>query len=315
MSLILQKISRRQVLIGALGAGAAGASVPARAAKDALSFVVIGDWGRRGAEHQAEVARQMGETAAAIGSRFVISAGDNFYENGVQSLDDSHWRQSFEDIYAAPSLQTPWHVILGNHDYRGNVAPQLAYGTRSPRWKMPARYFSRTETLADGSAADFFFLDTSPFIRAYRGTAVRIDGQDTAAQLAWLDRALGESRTPWKIVIGHHPLYTALGGAHHDQPDLIAPLAPLLLRHRVPVYINGHDHSMQYVEIDGIAYVTTGAGSETYDTGPASRPGFANGAHGFLRAALRPDTLDIAFVTERGEEPFRRTIPRQGKAG
>lgn len=315
MSLILQKISRRQVLIGALGAGAAGASVPARAAKDALSFVVIGDWGRRGAEHQAEVARQMGETAAAIGSRFVISAGDNFYENGVQSLDDSHWRQSFEDIYAAPSLQTPWHVILGNHDYRGNVAPQLAYGTRSPRWKMPARYFSRTETLADGSAADFFFLDTSPFIRAYRGTAVRIDGQDTAAQLAWLDRALGESRAPWKIVIGHHPLYTALGGAHHDQPDLIAPLAPLLLRHRVPVYINGHDHSMQYVEIDGIAYVTTGAGSETYDTGPASRPGFASGAHGFLRAALRPDTLDIAFVTERGEEPFRRTIPRQGKAG
>jgi acid phosphatase len=309
MPSVLSQISRRQLLASALPASIV-LTVPARAAAQALPFVVIGDWGRRGADHQAEVARRMGETASAIGSRFVISVGDNFYEDGVQSLEDAHWRQSFEEIYTAPALQTPWHVILGNHDYRGEIAPQLAYHTKSPRWLMPARYFSRRETLADGSAADFFFLDTSPFIRAYRGTAVRIDGQDTAAQLAWLDRALGRSEARWKIVIGHHPLYTALGGAHHDQPDLIAPLAPLLRRHRVPVYINGHDHSMQYVEMDGIAYVTTGAGSETYATGPANRPGFVSGAHGFLRAALRPETLEIAFVTESGVIPFSRVITR-----
>ena len=309
MNLTSKPLSRRQVLLGALPAGLA-LTVPARAAPPALPFVVIGDWGRRGADHQAEVGRQMGETAASIASRFVISVGDNFYENGVQSLDDTHWRQSFEAIYTAPALQTPWYVILGNHDYRGEIAPQLAYHSKSPRWRMPARYFSRTETLADGSAADLFFIDTSPFIRAYRGSAVRIDDQDPAAQLAWLDQALGASTAPWKIVIGHHPLYTALGGAHHDQPDLIAPLAPLLRRHHVPVYINGHDHSMQYVEMDGIAYVTTGAGSETYETGPANRPGFAAGAHGFLRAALRPEVLEIAFVTETGAIPFSRVIPR-----
>jgi acid phosphatase len=92
---------------------------------------------------------------------------------------------------------------------------------------------------------------------------------------------------------------------------LIAPLAPLLRRHHVPVYINGHDHSMQYVEMDGTAYITTGAGSETYETGPANRPGFAAGAHGFLRAALRPEALEIAFVTESGAIPFTSTIPRQ----
>ena len=309
MNLTSKPLSRRQVLLGALPAGLA-LTVPARAAAPALPFVVIGDWGRRGADHQAEVGRQMGETAASIASRFVISVGDNFYENGVQSLDDTHWRQSFEAIYTAPALQTPWYVILGNHDYRGEIAPQLAYHSKSPRWRMPARYFSRTETLADGSAADLFFIDTIPFIRAYRGSAVRIDDQDPAAQLAWLDQALGASTAPWKIVIGHHPLYTALGGAHHDQPDLIAPLAPLLRRHHVPVYINGHDHSMQCVEMDGIAYVTTGAGSETYETGPANRPGFAAGAHGFLRAALRPEVLEIAFVTETGAIPFSRVIPR-----
>ena len=143
MNLTSKPLSRRQVLLGALPAGLA-LTVPARAAAPALPFVVIGDWGRRGADHQAEVGRQMGETAASIASRFVISVGDNFYENGVQSLDDTHWRQSFEAIYTAPALQTPWYVILGNHDYRGEIAPQLAYHSKSPRWRMPARYFSRT---------------------------------------------------------------------------------------------------------------------------------------------------------------------------
>jgi len=287
-------------------------AVPARAAAPGLPFLLLGDWGRRGEDHQSEVARAMASTASAIGSRFVISVGDNFYEDGVRGLRDRHWRESFEDVYAAPALQTPWHVILGNHDYRGNVEAQLAYSEESRRWNMPARYFTRSERLGDGSEAEFFFLDTSPFIRAYRGSRTRIDDQDPAAQLAWLDAALGRSRAGWKIVIGHHPLYTALGGPGHDKPDLIEPIEPVLQRHRVPIYINGHDHSMQYVEMNGIAYVTSGAGSATYETGPARRWGFASGAHGFLAATLEPKTLALAFIAEDGKTLFSRSVPRSG---
>lgn len=285
---------------------------PALAAETALPFLLVGDWGRRGEDHQADVARAMGVTASAIGSRFVISVGDNFYENGVRGLHDSHWQESFEDVYAAPALQMPWHVALGNHDYRGNVEAQIAYSEQSRRWNMPARYFTQSEKLDDGSTAAFFFLDTSPFIRSYRGSRTHIDDQDPAAQLAWLDAALGHSRAAWKIVIGHHPLYTALGGPGHDKPDLIGPIEPILQRHRVPVYINGHDHSMQYVEMNGIAYVTTGAGSATYEPGPAQRWGFTSGAHGFLRAALRPATLDLAFISDDGKTLFSRHVPRTG---
>ncbi len=308
------KLSRRQfVSTTAVTAGAALASEapPAVAAAAALPFIAVGDWGRRGHYHQRAVAAQMGQTAAAMGSRFTISIGDNFYENGVESVDDPQWQSSFEEVYTAPSLFTPWKVILGNHDYRGNVQAQLDYSHKSPRWKLPARYYTDTQTLPDGTKADFFYVDTSPFIKKYYGSRVDVVGQDTDAQLAWLDRALSDSTAHWKIVVGHHPIYTALSdddGYDHDQPDLIARLNPLLLKHNIRIYICGHDHCLQSVKVDGVTYVVTGAGSETYKPNPPIRGGFANGSHGFMTVQLSAEKLDYALVDMYGNSLFAETV-------
>ena len=159
-------ISRRAVLAGAVALPLA----PALAKTPTLDFVVIGDWGREGSNKQTDVAAAMGRSAEQIGSKFVVSVGDNFYEDGVKNLDDVQWKTSFEDIYAAKSLQTRWDVILGNHDYRGNVQAQLDYGSRSKRWNMPARYWQQNEKLPDGTEIAFFYVDTSPFLRHYWGT-------------------------------------------------------------------------------------------------------------------------------------------------
>jgi acid phosphatase len=302
------RLTRRALIAGTAGL----AALPATAAPRPLSFVVVGDWGREGASQQRAVGVQMGGTAADIASRFVISVGDNFYENGVTGLDDPQWRESFEDIYPAASLQTPWHVILGNHDYRGDVAAQIAYSARSPRWRMPARHFRRTETLPDGTQADFFYIDTSPFISAYRGSKVRIDGQDTEAQLAWLDAALGASTAPWKIVVGHHPVFTVTG-RHRDTPELIARLKPLLDRHGVPVYLNGHDHNLQHIAVDGVHYITSGAGSKTSkvpDAVPAGQ--FATDRHGFMTVALSRDAFTFGFVDDGGAKLYGASVPRNG---
>ena len=75
----------------------------------ALHFIVMGDWGRNGADHQREVADQMGKTATAINSQFVIATGDNFYPSGVISEWDPLWRYSFEDIYTDFHLQWDWY--------------------------------------------------------------------------------------------------------------------------------------------------------------------------------------------------------------
>ena len=303
-------ISRRRFLESTAEIGAVSllAATPAIAAAQKLGFFVIGDWGRHGAHHQTAVGRAMAAAAAVSDPRFIISAGDNFYESGVTGIHDPQWQSSFEDVYTEATLHRPWHVILGNHDYRGNVEAQIDYSRLSKRWHLPERYYTRVETLPGGGGAEIFFLDTSPFIRKYLGTSTRIEGQNPHAQRAWLDAALGRSTARWKIVIGHHPVYTTLGGAGHDQPDLIAAIEPLLRRHRVPLYINGHDHSMQYVEMGGIAYVTTGAGSETYSPGPASRAGFVSGAHGFLGCAVTHEAIGLDFVDSAGRSLFRKTI-------
>src|SRR5436190_9727127 len=58
----------------------------------ALNFIVMGDWGRNGADHQKEVAVQMGKTATEIISEFTISTGDNFYPSGVISEFDPSFK-------------------------------------------------------------------------------------------------------------------------------------------------------------------------------------------------------------------------------
>jgi tartrate-resistant acid phosphatase type 5 len=309
-------LTRRRFVSSTATLSAGAALAPAAAVAEgqaALPFILVGDWGRKGHDEQRAVAVQMGKTAAAMDSRFTVSIGDNFYENGVASLDDPQWESSFEQIYTAESLQRPWKVILGNHDYRGNVQAQLDYSAKSKRWQMPARYYQETQTLPDGTKADFFYVDTSPFIRQYIGSRVNITGQDTEAQLAWLDKVLGASTAPWKIVIGHHPIYTALDDSDryvHDQPDLIARLNPLLVKHDIPIYVCGHDHCLQAVKMDGIRYVVTGAGSQTYTPNAPIRGGFASGAHGFMTVQLSAARLDYALVDKNGTTLYAETITR-----
>lgn len=296
-----------------LGAGAALTNA-ANAAEPALPFILVGDWGRGGHRHQSAVAQQMALTAAAINSQYIVSVGDNFYENGVDSVSDPQWQTSFEDIYPQPSLQTPWKIILGNHDYRGNVQAQLDYAHQSKRWQIPARYYTETTRLPDGANAAFYYLDTNPFIKRYYGTKVKVEGQDSQAQLDWLDAQLAASTAEWNIVIGHHPIYAAHepdpGYDGPDEPDLIARLNPVLQKHHVPLYVCGHDHVLQAVKMDGISYVCTGGGSQTYDPGPAIRGGFASGAHGFMVARLSGKQLDWSFVDEHGNALYSQSIVR-----
>lgn len=47
-----------------------------------------------------------------------MSTGDNFYEYGVDSVKDSKFKTTWQNVYTHRSLQNPWLVIAGNHDYR-----------------------------------------------------------------------------------------------------------------------------------------------------------------------------------------------------
>jgi hypothetical protein len=106
-------ISRRSVLT-ALAVLAVAPCRYSRAAATDPAFLVLGDWGHGVSADQRKVAVQMAKTAEAIGARFVISTGDNFYPAGAQSMEDAQWVTSFEDVYNASALMLPWYITLGN---------------------------------------------------------------------------------------------------------------------------------------------------------------------------------------------------------
>lgn len=211
----------RRALLRALALTAAAAGSPLSAREPRLSFVALGDWGRRGAARQRAVAGAMATAAEAAGSRFVISAGDNFYESGVQSVTDTQWKTSFEDVYTAPSLQTPWYTVLGNHDHRGSAQAQVDYSRVSPRWRMPSRYYAVSGAQHGAPHLDLFFLDTTALVAGYGPASPPALQRAATAQLDWLDAELGRSRAAWKLVVGHHPVHSG-GSQHGDTPALLA---------------------------------------------------------------------------------------------
>ncbi len=277
----------------------------------ALNFAIIGDWGRQGRPDQRQVAQQMAIASKKAAVSFVISVGDNFYERGVTSLTDDHWQKSFETVYDAPSLQVPWYVVLGNHDYAGKTEPQLDYGKTHPRWIIPARYYTQIYPVDAATKLECFYIDTCPFVAEYQNNPEFSDipAQNPQRQLEWLDRALAASKADWKLVFGHHPVYSS-GLAHGNQPEIIEHILPLLQKYKVQAYIAGHDHDLEHLKVGDLNLIVSGAGSEHRPVKePATSP-FSRSVSGFTLASLRRDEMQVRFIDNLGNLLYTAKVER-----
>lgn len=311
-------ITNRRTLLGGLTLApvAAGLIGPERAAAKtttpSVTFCMIGDWGR-GTPAQHDVAAAMGRAAARSGVSSVLAVGDNFYDAGVTSIDDPLWLSMYEHVYTHPALQVPWHAMLGNHDYTSNPQAQVDYSRRSPRWRMPARYYRVEDANMVAAGVDIFVVDTVPFVKSYSRDpnsprARNIVGQDTDAQIAWLDGALSASRARWKLVAGHHTLHSG-GSAHGDTVELIERLKPLLLRHKVQAYLAGHDHDLQHIRRDGLDMIQCGAGMEARPVKPIEGTIYCLAEPGFGLVTIAGDTATIEFRNRSGAPLYQGSIP------
>jgi tartrate-resistant acid phosphatase type 5 len=281
------------------------------ASPNGLNFLVFGDWGRQGEQDQVEVAGQMAKASKVLNPGFIISVGDNFYEDGVKSVDDAHWRKSFEEVYRDPALQVPWYCILGNHDYHSNCDAQIAYGKINPRWKMPARYYVESQQIDAATRADFFYIDTTPMLHSYRNDKDAVANaatQDVPKQLDWFKGALAASQAQWKIVLGHHPIYS--GGGHGDTPELIKNILPLLHEYKAQAYFNGHDHDLQHLQAGEVNLFDSGAGSQHTPTFYTKRSKFAKSCSGFTAVSLQPHKMDVRMIDNRGVQVYATTVAR-----
>ena len=270
--------------------------ISAARAGDTLHFLVIGDTGS-GAKQQKEVAEAMAKYAAkhlkSNAVDFVMMVGDNFYNDGVKTVDDPQWQDKFENMYDSNRLAMPFLVVLGNHDWRNSLPDvEIDYNRTHPgtRWHMDGHYYKREFWLSgadtNGPAlADFFFIDTEAWEAGRSYVEQYPDKKLGEKQMTWLEEELKKSRAQWKIVAAHHPLYS--NGEHgHDKQviDLRARLAPVFKKWKVDAFITGHDHDLQRIEVPGepTLFVISGAGSKLRpkffsDWKPfhASEPGFA----------------------------------------
>ncbi|MFN8357558.1 MAG: tartrate-resistant acid phosphatase type 5 family protein [Spirosomataceae bacterium] len=273
-----------------------------------LHFLVIGDWGRNGEQFQQQVADQMNKTAIETEPEFVINVGDNFYCCGVASTQDPQWQNSFEKVYHYHSLQIDWYSILGNHDYHGNPQAQIDYSKISRRWRMPARYYTIRQQIDDNTAVRLVFLDTNPFVKKYVTHAEEyadVARQDTQKQLEWLKKVLATSKEQWKIVIGHHPVYSV--GDHGNTKELVERLKPILEKYKVHAYFCGHDHDLQHLKPIGseVDYFVSGAGSEVTPVKPNEFTKFATATAGFASVSLSKDSLRLQFIDGQGHIIYR----------
>lgn len=286
--------------------------------KNALNFTVLGDWGHNGEDNQKQVARAMGVVSRKFKPEFFVSTGDNFYPNGVQSTRDHNWLASYENIYTAHSLQSDWYIVLGNHDYRGEPQAEIDYSQVDRKWRMPARYYSKIVFIDDDTTKGILlvFIDTTPFLsESYIGDKHHVKGQDTAAQRIWLEETLNvkDPDIKWKIVFGHHPVYTGGGRMKAlETVEMKKLFQPIFEKYHVNAYICGHDHNLQYIKPPGFThYMVSGAGSELSRTVVHPEGGiFARAENGFMNVSITASRMRISMINYKGESIYAVNILR-----
>ncbi|GAA5436575.1 metallophosphoesterase [Deinococcus aquaticus] len=303
-------------LTGAVTVTDVRAALPSLPA-ERLRVLVMGDQGT-GTDVQRRVAAAMREVCAREGCDLGVGLGDNFYPAGPREVHSPLFRERFADLYGP--LGVPFLMVLGNHDESWLVGGdgadargaevQVAYSRLNAQWVMPGRSYRAPV----GALAEFFAVDTTPLAAYLPGLrpAERPGGAWDAAQRAWLAGAVRGSGARWRLVLGHHPLFSngkhGNAGEYDDLPltfqkggavrDLYGAACGV-----ADVILSGHVHALEVFapqpECPGTWTAVSGAAGEVGGGPVGTRPAAfaAYGQPGFLRLEITPDVLTVWAYT------------------
>ena len=250
-----------------------------------LRFVSVADTGT-GTPEQYAVAAAMSRHHQLNPYDLVILAGDNIYNNGEMEKIGAVFEQPYQVL-----LQNgvKFQACLGNHDIRtANGDPQVRYAG----FNMRGRYY----TFRRGDV-QFFALDTN-------------HNADWKTQLSWLEQELSRSNAPWKIVFGHHQVYSS--GQYGMNQPFIETLTPIFEKNRVQLYINGHDHHYERSQsIKGTTYVICGAGAGTRPVGRSQWTAYSVSQLSFAAYEVYSDRIIIKGIGTDNSVFDQGTIPLQ----
>jgi predicted phosphodiesterase len=221
---------------------------------------------------------------------FGITLGDNFYPQGLEELSDPRWQRDWEGLYSRLGIR--FYATLGNHDHYSAKGPEteIRRSLGSASWCLPKPYYTFT-----AGPVQFFALDTNPIMKRE---------PSRQEQLEWLDRALAASSARWKVVYGHHPIFST--GPDGNMKTMIEAVLPVLKRRGADVYLAGHEHVMEYLKPDGdLNFFVAGAGGHAVrrlgEDGEGRRRWAAGKTPGFLvlDAEAGGGSLQMSFFDAR----------------
>ena len=235
-----------------------------------LRFVVVGDVGR-GNRGQYLVADAIYRHWRNHAFPLVLLTGDNIYEEGEIEKIEAVFERPYQALH---KQKVQFYGCLGNHDIKTNQGvEQIQY----PGFNMRGRYYTFTR-----GPVQFFALDTNL-------------GEHWDRQLAWLEETLAKTLTPWKVVYGHHPIYSS--GRHGSQSYMIESLTGLFARYEVQLYCCGHDHHYERTQaLNGTTYLICGAGSRTTQVSPSVWTAYANSKLSFAAVEVFADQMKITGI-------------------
>ena len=209
--------------------------------------LLLGDMGS-GEESQYRVARSMKSLIKQYPIRFVCGLGDNIYEDGCTSVNDSKFYTHFEKPYRQIPNRIKFYMCLGNHDYhitknimkdnflQNNSNYQVEYGKlsqkKNKKWIMPSKYYTFTK-----GPIEFFVLDTNLDM---------LSQKEIEAQRLFMKQKIKSSTKPWRIIYGHHTWLSP--GGHGNANQLLHNfLEDLCSGKRIHLYMCGHDHLKSFM--------------------------------------------------------------------
>jgi hypothetical protein len=135
-------------------------------------------------------------------------------------------------------------------------------------------------------------------------------------QLTWLESELRKPlETPFLVIMAHHPIYS--NGLRGDNPILIRDWSPLISQFKVDLYMAGHDHDMQHLELEGhpTSFFLSGGGGAPVaplTVNQATRGPYAQEVFGFSHLHCAADLLTLRHLDRTGSLLHKFTRDLQG---
>ncbi|CBY11569.1 unnamed protein product [Oikopleura dioica] len=249
-----------------------------------FNFIVLGDWGglpppTYTSDLQLNGAKALMEYAKINPPEYVISIGDHFYYNGVETVRDRAWERTFENVYDSQEMMVPWYPTMGNHDWlklpegteggqKGNGWAQIEYSAHgSGRWTHPDLFFTTEYTTSAGVKVKTILVDTPTLTGEYRDGAPRplhsdencedpynldcelralhpLDVDVAEWAWEWLDQELAKSvDADFLFVTGHYMILDT--GGIYDW-ELFRRMEPLMEQYKVSAFFQGHKHTQEH---------------------------------------------------------------------